>query len=190
MSMVEKQYYLHRVKQKLARMMTGALKKTALWCKHTGVNDSGTTIVVLIIIISIISITSMATLGTLKREVHKISKDYFDIVARSAAESGIELAKRDIFSGGKIGYLRSFAPKKLEFEYGSEHFPENAGRSINCQVIAYVHPNRVYIESNAKVLNKPVAKGHSHIVAERTSKKLIRVIGSPRILSVVWQVCD
>jgi len=184
--MVEKQYYLHRAKQKLAGIITGAHKRTALLCKRTGVNESGTILVVLIIIMSIISITSMATLGTLKREVHKISKDYFDIVARSAAESGIELAKRDILSGGKIGYLRSFAPKKLEFEYRSKHFPENAGRSINCRVIAYVHPNRIYIESNAKVLNK----GHSHIVAERTSKKLIRVIGSPRTLSVVWQVCD
>lgn len=186
--MVERHYYFHGVKQQLARVMTGAFKRTARRYKKAGLNESGAILAILMIIIGIISITSMATLGTLRREVKKVNKDYFDLVALFAAESGIELAKRDMFAGRKVAYSQGLSPRKLEFEYGNEHFPENAGRIINCRVIAYVHPDRVYIESNAEVLNKPVARSHSSIVAKRTSKKLIIITGSPPKLSTVWKV--
>jgi len=187
-TMVERHYYFHGVKQQLARVMTGAFKRTARRYKKARLNESGTILAILMIIIGIISITSMATLGTLRREVKKVNKDYFDLVALFAAESGFELAKRDIFSSRKIGYSQSFSPRKLEFEYGNEHFPEDAGRIIKCRVIAYVHPDRVYIESNAKVLNKTVPRGRPHVVAERILKKLIIITGSPPKLSTVWKV--
>jgi len=185
---VERFSHFHGVKDKMIIM--GAFKKTAGQQRKARLDERGIVLVILMIIIGIISILSMTTLATLRREVKKVNNDYFDLVASFGAESGIELAKSDIFGGRNMDYLRSTSSRKLQFEYGSEHFPENAGRIIKCQVTAYIHPDRVYIESNAKVLNKSVAQGRSKIITERTSKKLIRVIGSPPMLSRAWHVCN
>jgi hypothetical protein len=185
---VERFSHFLRVKDKVT--IIGAFKNRAHQHRKTRLDDRGIVLVILMIIIGIISILSMTTLASLRREVKKVNNDYFNLVASYAAESGIELAKSDIFSGKNIDYSQSTSSRKLQFEYGSEHFPEGAGRIINCRVTAYVHPDRVYIESNAKVLDKSVSQGRSHIIAERTSKKLIRVIGSPPMLSRVWQVCN
>jgi hypothetical protein len=144
----------------------------------------------MMIIITIIAITSMATLGTLKREIHKTNKDYFELVAQLAAMSGVELAKKDIFASGSVLYSHSSRPKKLEFEYANDYFPENAGRTVNCRVIVYLHPENIYLESNAKVLNKTIHEDHSRIAAERTFKELLTTSGSPPAISTVWQVCN
>lgn len=188
MTRLEDHLDFHRARRRLNRVKSGAFNKMARWYKKLGLDESGNILAVLMIIISIISITSLTALGTLRREVRRVNKDYCELMALYTAESGIELAKRDIFASRKIDYSGDFSSRKLEFEYGGEYFPEEEGRIIKCRVIAYVHPERTYMESSAEIINTPVAEGRSHIVAKRIVRQTIRTAGSPPKLSIVWQV--
>lgn len=152
---------------------------------HT-MNKRGSLLVALMIIMVIISTTTATALWTLKSEIHGVSADYWGCVARLAAESGIELAKRDLFSGGP----RGSAGKRSEFQYGNEYFPQAACRIIRCRVKAYRHQDRVYLESKAYVRPRSDDGGRAPAVAESTVKMLIKVEKAPLRLSTLWRISD
>lgn len=155
--------------------------------KSVTAKNSGSLLVVMMIILTVFSTASIGIVGSISRDIFRINNDYFDLVAYSAAESGIELAKNDLFPGSKLGNSQNaFAT----FAYGSEHFPEISGRIVKCRVTANVHPDKIFIESNAQVFQKRDGQKDYQVLSEKTVKKLIKLTGSLPTITTIWHVSN
>ncbi len=173
-------------------MMEGKKKTTIMFSKIN--NDHGSFLVVLMIILSIFSILSMAAMGTLLREISVTNRAHVDIIALQAAESGIELAKYEIFSRlmeknatNTTKSFREISVGTVQRTYGKEHFPELFCGTIKCVVTSHIQKGKVYMESTCQVLK---IKNNPEILSEKTVKTLIKIAGSKPTLSTEWKISN
>ena len=88
-------------------------------------NDRGSFLMGLLLLISVIALMAAGAARSSLREKARVSREYNETVAQSAAESCIEQAKALIASG---------SPRTGEYQMGNEQFSSVEGREVSCRV--------------------------------------------------------
>ena len=134
-------------------------------------NNRGSFLMGLLLLISVISILMAGAARSSLREKARVSREYNETVARSAAESCIEQAKALIASG---------SPKAGEYQMGSEQFSSIAGREVSCRVKVSAVQDGILMEASGVLKWKEGGKRRiRQALIEQTIRTLFRVSGSP-----------
>jgi Tfp pilus assembly protein PilX len=134
-------------------------------------NDRGSFLMGLLLLISVIALTAAGAARSSLREKARVSREYNEAVAQSAAESCIEKAKALIASAG---------PRAGEYQMGNEQFSSLEGREVNCSVKYSAVQYGILMEASGVVKWREGGKrpGKTALV-ERSVSILFSVSGSP-----------
>ena len=146
----------------------------------------GYSLALVLILTAVAAVVAASALATLKKESTRTVDEYFQLAARQAANSGLELALAEIKKQMPAESVPSNQSREFSAEYGSQYFPSAKGRPISCLVKAWISADQIYIQAQATVTeSKP--GGLDHIRARKTIKRLVRVSFIPK---TTWQISD
>ena len=147
-------------------------------------NSKGNSLVLIMMMVAAISTIAMATASALWRDKNRLNSNYLNMLARYAADSGIELAKNDIFTGTHLKRPLGLSKRKLTFFYESDHFTRITGKDLTCEVSAWIHPDKIFFDSRARIYNRTGSQVKGRMIAEKTIKHSILIKKHPlKILS-------
>ena len=155
-------------------------------CKNPPSNR-GHVLAMLLILMAVISATWLASLGALQRDMVRSKRDFYDLAARTAADSGIELARREL---KRMGAARVDEQDALEFRYGGRYFPGLGRVQIECRVQVWIHRDRAFLVSTARVVSQETGTESYVIQAEKRVKQLVEFHGPESETESLWVISD
>ncbi len=151
-------------------------------------NSRGNSLVIMMMMVAAISTIAMATAGALWRDNDRLNWTYFNRVAFHAADSGIELAKNEIFTGTPLKRPYGLSRRKLTFSYEGDHFTQITGKTVTCQVSAWIHPDKIFFDSRAKIYDRTGNQAKGRVITEKTIKHSIHIKKHPLNISPHWTI--
>ena len=151
-------------------------------------NRRGNSLVIIMMMVAAISTIAMATAGVLWRDKNRLNDNFFNMLARHTADSGIELAKNEIFTGTQLKRPYGLSKRKLTLSYDGGHFTQITGKDITCVVSAWIYPDKVFFDSRARIFERTGSPANSRMITEKTVKHSIRIKKYPFKISPHWTV--